>query len=136
MTRRKDRAPRRAWSDAEVRTLQLEWHQLQYRGLREKLPGRTWRAIRKKARGLGLPLGVPQGSLSLRACAKKLGVEILALQSICAARGVHVGRVYPGDRKRARGRPRARRHVAGRFLEHSRRRRGAPAWAASESPSA
>lgn len=86
----------RHWTQAEDAILMREWGEVRPKTLRQKLPGRTWGAIRSRAVGkLGLPLGAPQGFLCIAAAAKKLGFggepQVLALAE---RHGITV-RVYP-----------------------------------------
>jgi transposase-like protein len=86
----------RHWTQAEDAILMREWGEVRPKTLLQKLPGRTWGAVRSRAVGkLGLPLGAPQGFLCIAAAAKRLGFggepQVLAL---AARHGITV-RVYP-----------------------------------------
>jgi hypothetical protein len=92
----------RTWTRAEVATLRDGWHEYGPRGLKARLPGRTWFAIRQKAEALGLPSGVPQGCESLYACAQRTGFHLATLRRVLAAGGVRVRVRYPAARSGAR----------------------------------
>ena len=80
----------KAWSDADLRTLRTEWHELSERRLRERFPGRSWLAILHKATELGLPMGVPQGHVSVERAITELGLTRPTFFAICEARSVRV----------------------------------------------
>jgi hypothetical protein len=68
-------APRggRAWTPAEDATLRREWSEVAQRTLRAKLPGRSWRAILRRATMvLGLT-SIPQGWETFDSAARRTG---------------------------------------------------------------
>lgn len=54
--------------------MRLEWGEVCPRVLMSKLPGRSWGAIFNHGINLGLPRGLPQGYVSLREAAVRLGL--------------------------------------------------------------
>jgi transposase-like protein len=80
-----DRSRRRLhWTPDEERILRLEWKVVTPRTLRQKLPGRSWEAIRRKAQLLGLAGGQPQGTVTLKEAAKAAGYTVPHLRRILA----------------------------------------------------
>lgn len=76
MTRRRPRPARHhhVWTDAEDAVLLRDWNDLGARALLRLLPGRAWSAIYEHAtRELHLPRGLPQGRVSLKEAARRLG---------------------------------------------------------------
>ena len=75
------------WSAEEIATLRVEWGELRERGLRRKLPGRTWWAIAQKAHHLGLA-NPNQGVVSIEEACRRTGMCRKRLRKILAERGV------------------------------------------------
>lgn len=101
------RAARLPWSPREDNILRLEWGELSPRVLREKLPGRTWAAI--KLRAARLRLGSPaRGRISVAEAARKAGFARQTMLQILANYGVRIER-HPGG-------IRAQRRVCPRYL--------------------
>ena len=91
---------RRPWTPAEDAILRREWGELGARGLRAKLPGRTWLAIREQA--LRLRLGpANQGRVSVAEAARRAGYDRKSLCRILDLQGVQVRRVW-GERPDAK----------------------------------
>jgi phage antirepressor YoqD-like protein len=86
------------WSAQEKSTLIEMWHEYTERAIRHALRGRTWRAIRVKARELGLSSGVPQGYVSLCDAAERIGYDIKTLRKILDQSGVRIHRRYTDTR--------------------------------------
>jgi hypothetical protein len=80
---------RQFWTSEELITLRAEWGALCERGMREKLPGRTWQAIASKAIELGLR-APNQGLISVREAVRRTGLERAQLRRVLAAAGVKV----------------------------------------------
>jgi hypothetical protein len=99
------RATGAVWTRDELETLQREWQDVTVATMRRKLPGRTVGAIGAKARALGLPMGVPQGCLSLTEAAQRSCYGVPQLRAMLAAVGARAHRV-PVYRSAARPRPR------------------------------
>jgi len=100
------------WTEAERAVLLREWHEVGQRTLRAKLPGRSWVAIRDKARVLGLPAGVPQGHASVASLARRLGYTHVTLRRLLAEHGVALKTLYRSGSRRGRpGRACPRRYV-------------------------
>lgn len=80
------------WTAREDRVLRMEWGLVfSRRTLREKLPGRTWCAIARRAQALGL--GSPaRGLVSVKAAAKASGYSVLGLYGVIQRQGVIVRR--------------------------------------------
>lgn len=88
------------WTVSEDRVLRLGWHILSQRELCRRLPGRTWRAIRRRAYyDLRLPLGVPQGCIAVTEASRKLGFSYLGLLTVLRWAEVSIRSRYPGDRR-------------------------------------
>jgi len=82
------------WTPQEDKILRIEWGDVSARTLREKLPGRTWAAI--KVRAVRLRLGSPaQGRISLAEAARRAGFSTAFVEQILRARGVRIER-HPG----------------------------------------
>lgn len=89
------RAQRR-WTKQEDRTLLIEWGDVQPWTLFDKLPGRTWSAICRRAEELGL--GAPQQDMEpLAHVAKRLGFCAQTLRVILKRRGVEIEHYAAGD---------------------------------------
>lgn len=82
------RSPRAHWTRRENAILVREWHDVQPRTLRRKLPGRTWCAIAEHAKLLGLPLGIPQGHVSIKEAARRAGYAMPTLRALLVRQGV------------------------------------------------
>lgn len=86
----------RPWSPEEDRVLAREWGEVCPRVLRSKITGRSWEAIYNRAtKVLRLPYGLPQGTVSLKEAARRLGCS--SVKSVRAlARRQHVPiRLHP-----------------------------------------
>lgn len=89
--------PQRRWTAREDRTLLVEWGDVQPRTLFDKLPGRTWSAICRRAEETGL--GPPQQDLEpLTRVAERLGYCAQTLRAILRRRGVEIEHYAAGDR--------------------------------------
>lgn len=89
--------PGAKWTKEEIALLVREWHDVGCRTMRRKFPHRTWRAISRKAYDLGLPMGIPQGHVSLAEACRILGVSdhfLLTMYSKHSTTGAKP--VYPG----------------------------------------
>lgn len=85
------RAP---WTPQEDKILRIEWGDVSARTLREKLPGRSWIAI--KLRATRLRLGSPaQGRISIAEAARRAGLSPKYFTQVLLARGVRIER-HPG----------------------------------------
>lgn len=121
----------KAWSDADLRTLRTEWHELSERRLRERFPGRSWLAILHKATELGLPMGVPQGHVSVERAITELGLTRPTFFAICEARSVRVRLQYTdGCTRKTLGRHRAPR----RYVDLEEARTALGWWLSTETP--
>lgn len=80
------------WTAREDRILRMEWGLVfSRRTLREKLPGRTWCAIARRAQALNL--GSPaRGLVSVKAAAIASGYSVLGLYGVIQRQGVIVRR--------------------------------------------
>jgi hypothetical protein len=87
----------RAWRPEDDARLRRLWHDVSERALRAAFRGRTWCAIRTRAIGLGLPLGIPQGYETLRAAAARTGFCPKTLRPLLEAAGVPLYVAYRGD---------------------------------------
>lgn len=79
----------RFWSRRELVTLRAEWGEVSERKLRQKLPGRTWKAIAEKAKKLGLS-NPNQGVASIKEVAIKSGFNHRRVMVILRAMGVRL----------------------------------------------
>lgn len=96
----------RPWTAAEDAAVQRAFGEVSAATLCARLPGRSWRAIRRRAAELGLGSAVPQGFVTLKEAAKVLCYSRGALRSILERRQVRTlrwagkgatGRPRPGD---------------------------------------
>jgi hypothetical protein len=78
---RKTFGRRSDWTQAEIATLTREWSEVGHRTLLTKLPGRTWVAISRKAKDLGLA-SVPQGYVPMAEAARRAGYHWATLKRI------------------------------------------------------
>jgi hypothetical protein len=85
---------RRRWTNPERAALRKLWHDVGQRALRERLGGRPWTEIRREAKRLGLPMGIPQGYEFLTAAAERTGFSRSTLERMLAWAGVQVHRHY------------------------------------------
>lgn len=79
------------WTREEDAVLRREWGEVGQRVLKKKLRGRSWRAIYRRARNLGLPQGLPQGSVALSSAAEILGLSSPdAVEALARRHGVPI----------------------------------------------
>ncbi len=79
------------WTAAELVTLRAEWGTISERRMREKLHGRTWSSITRKAMEIGLR-APNQGLLSIKQAEERTGLDRRKLRAILVAAGVPVRR--------------------------------------------
>jgi hypothetical protein len=120
----------RAWTEEEVRVLVREWHLVSVETLMQKLPGRTWQAIVRKARGLRLPFRVPQGHEALHRCALRQGVHVSVLRKALEAAGARIYTSYPSHWRKPHRRKKW--SAKNRYVEIDEADRAASAWLALE----
>jgi hypothetical protein len=84
------------WTREENSILTREWGEVCPRVLMSKLPGRTWTAILIHAKdGLHLPMGVPQGEVSLTEAARRLGFHsAITVRKLAKRHGIAI-RLHP-----------------------------------------
>ena len=83
------------WTQEEDAVLRREWGEVGQRSLKKKLRGRSWRAIYRRACNLGLPQGLPQGSVALSRAAEILGLcGPQSVEALARRQGVPV-RLHP-----------------------------------------
>lgn len=88
--------PGRRWTQREDRTLLIEWGDNVPRTLCDKLRGRSWSSICRRADELGL--GPPQQDMqSLGSVARRLGYCAATLRGILARHGVEVESYHGGN---------------------------------------
>ena len=93
----------RFWSERELTILRAEWSEMSERGLRRKLPGRTWKAIVEKAAKMGMA-NPNQGLVSIKAVEEASGFNHRRVMMILRASSVRLT-----QRVRTRIRPNATR---------------------------
>lgn len=119
----------RAWAAAEDRALRELWGEASERRLRAALRGRTWRAIRHRAKVvLRLPGGVPQGHVHIKAAARAAGFSWCAMMGVLRWAGVATRVSYSKP-----GHVRQGRRVGLRYVEADAARDAAARWCACES---
>lgn len=84
------------WTAEELTTLRREWALVSMRRLRDKLPGRSTLAIRRRAHALGLDGAQIQGLLALTTLAQKFGFARPTMLGILERAGVKLVRRHPG----------------------------------------
>lgn len=80
------------WGRREERTLTRLWGEDGERALMDALPGRTWIAITRHAEEMGLPMGMPQGFVTPKEAARRLGCDGETVMRLAARAGVPVTR--------------------------------------------
>lgn len=102
MTYKKKRKQKR-WTTSEHRLLVKLWHVVGETRLRKAIK-HCWRGIKAKAVKLGLPQGIPQGCLSVRAASEKYGVSHGLLTKVAERYNVPIKRQYSLGRRHPRNR--------------------------------
>jgi hypothetical protein len=80
------------WTPEEEGTLRKFWRRVGPRTLMEKLPDRPWGGIYSKAIALGLPMGLPQGYVSIAEAARRAGWSAVPFLRELRRAGVRIRR--------------------------------------------
>lgn len=84
------------WTPAEDKVLLLEWGEVSPRVLKAKLRGRSWSGIYNRAiKVLHLPYGFPQGTVSIKEAARRLGYANAKSVAALAVRQSVAIRLHP-----------------------------------------
>lgn len=83
------------WTQEQIQTLRMEWHELAARSLAAKLRPHSWIGIREKACQLGLPFGVPQGYESINEAERRTGFSRRVIKKLIANHDILVHHRYP-----------------------------------------